>query len=75
MSTAANDTSNTPRIGDRVELVGMCCEGASDASGTIVESRSGRFGTSYRVALDNGGEEWVSRVDARGARGTGCRYL
>ncbi len=74
-TATANDTTNTPRVGDRVEFVGMCCEGASDAVGTIAEVRNGRFGVTYRVALDNGGEEWASTIDPKGTRGTGCRYV
>lgn len=71
----ANDTSTAPRVGDRVEFPGMCCAGASDAAGTVVEVSVGRYGTSYRVALDGGGEEWASTVAPRGSRGAGCRYL
>ena len=74
-AVSANDTTSSPRVGDRVEFPGMCCAGASDAVGTIAEVSVGRFGTSYRVALDDGGEEWASRVDPRGTRGAGCRFV
>ncbi len=75
MYAAANDASEAPRVGDRVEFVGLCCEGAGDRAGTVAEVRDGRFGTSYRVDLDDGGEEWASTIAPRGTRGAGCRFL
>lgn len=76
MSTkTANDNDVPPRIGDRVELPGMCCPGARDRVGTIADIEDSRWGRSYRVALDEGGDEWVKRVEHRDARGAGCRYL
>lgn len=64
-----------PRVGDRVEAVGPCMPGGRDQPGTVVEVRDGRFGRSYRVALDDGGEEWAHTVAPRGARGVGWRYI
>jgi hypothetical protein len=64
-----------PRVGDRVEAVGPCMPGGRDRPGTVVEVRDGRFGRSYRVELDDGGEEWAHTVAPRGACGVGWRYL
>lgn len=64
-----------PKVGDRVEAVGMCCPGSFDRPGTIVGVRDSRWGRSYRVQLDDGGEEHASDVAPRGTRGVGWRYL
>lgn len=80
---AANDNATArsvsmppahPAIGARVEVRGMCCEGARDQLGTVAEVQTTRWGTSYRIALDDGGEEWASSIEARGTLGASFRY-
>lgn len=70
VSTAAH-----PSLGARVEVRGMCCEGARDQLGTVAEVQTTRWGTSYRIALDEGGEEWASSIEARGTLGASFRYV
>lgn len=64
-----------PALGARVEVRGMCCEGARDQLGTVAEVQTTRWGTSYRIALDEGGEEWASSIEARGTFGASFRYV
>lgn len=63
------------KVGDRVLAVGMCCPGAFDRPGTVAEVRDSRWGRSYRVELDDGGEEWASTIAPRGTLGVGWRFL
>lgn len=77
-AVTANDNATakrTPAIGDRIECRGMCCEGSVDQLGTVVEISTNRWGTSYRIALDEGGEEWASSIEPRGTLGASFRYV
>lgn len=68
-------TNTNTATGARVEFVYGCVEGAQIRRGTVAEAVTNRWGTSYRVVMDDGGEEWAATIDPPGARGTGCRLL
>lgn len=73
-NACGNDNARRPMIGERVERVAMCCEGASDDVGTIVTASTNRWGTSWEIRFADGSTEWASRIEPAGARGASFRY-
>ena len=67
-------STRKPSIGDRVEIVGMCCEGSADAVGVVTREKTGRFGTSWEITLPDGATEWASSIAPAGTLGAGYRF-
>lgn len=69
-AVTANDNADAGLTGARVQLFG----GPMELDGRVAKVERSRWGVSFLIALDGGGEEWVSRIEPRGTRGAGCAF-
>lgn len=69
-AVTANDNADAGLTGARVQLFG----GPMELDGHVAKVERSRWGVSFLIALDDGGEEWVSRIESRGTRGAGCAF-
>lgn len=69
-AVTANDNAHGGLLNARVQLFG----GPMELDGRVAKVERSRWGVSFLIALDGGGDEWVSRIEPRGTRGAGCAF-